>query len=357
MKNRYRKYDIIYTFMLLFTAIMIILPLCSFKGPSLADDFFGSSTAYETGWHTKSGDSVTLNKLTTVEGTKAGEEFSIYNTIPSNIKERDSLCFRSKNIFYEVYIDGELQYSPYIPESPIYTKSYGTNWNYILLPMADANKQIEIRITYVYDSARACIDHIYIAQPGGAILSTFASKLVAFITCILLLFVGLLLIVADIPINMRSEKNHELRYLGLFALSISIWCTSETNLIQFYLGDNRLMQVVSCSALMLIPIPMVLYLNAAFGFRRKFWIPLFTTLSFIQFVVCWGLHFLGIADIHQTLTVIHILLLLLAVALMYTIIRNTIITSKKQSRNIYRILRSIGLIAISIATFIDVISY
>ena len=117
------------------------------------------------------------------------------------------------------------------------------------------------------------------------------------------------------------------------------------------------MQVVSCSALMLIPIPMVLYLNAAFGFRRKFWIPLFTTLSFIQFVVCWGLHFLGIADIHQTLTVIHILLLLLAVALMYTIIRNTIVTSKKQSRNIYRFLRTIGLIAISIATFIDVIRY
>lgn len=357
MKNRYRKYDIIYTFMLLFTAIMIILPLCTYKGPSLKDDFFNQATAYETGWHTKAGDSVILNKLTTVEGTKAGEEFSIYNTIPSDIIEGDSLCFRSKNIFYQVYIDGELQYSPYIPESPIYTKSYGTNWNYIPLPIADANKQIEIRITYVYDNARACMDYICIAQPGGAILSTFASKLIAFITCVLLLFVGLLLIVADIPINMRSEKNHELRYLGLFAVSISIWCISETNLIQFYLGDNRIMQVVSCASLMLIPIPIVLYLNAAFGFRHKFWIPLFTALSFTQFAVCWGLHFLGIADIHQTLTITHILLLLSAVVLMYTIIRNTIVTSKKQSRNIYRFLRTIGLIAISIATFIDVIRY
>lgn len=357
MENQYRKYDLIYTIMLLFFAAIIILPLATYKGPSLVDDFFHSPITYETGWHTADGESVSLKKLTSVKGTMAGKEFSIYNTVPSNIKEGDSLCFRSKNIFFQVFVDGELLYSPYIPESPIYTKSYGTDWNYIALPVADADKEIEIRITYVYDNARACMDQICIAQPGSAILDTFASKFVAFITCVLLLFVGLLLIIADIPINMRSEKNHELRYLGLFAVSIAIWCTSETNLIQFYLGDNRLMQVVSCSSLMLIPIPMVLYLNAAFGFRHKYWVSIFSALSFVQFVVCWGLHFSGIADIHETLTLVHILLILFACVLMYTIIYNTYINRDKEHHNIYHILRTIGLIAISIATFIDVARY
>lgn len=357
MENQYRKYDIIYTIMLLFFAAIIILPLVTYTGPSLVDDFFHSPITYETGWHTADGESVSLKKLTAVKGTIAGKEFSIYNTIPSDIKEGDSLCFRSKNIFFQVYADGKLLYSPYVPESPIYTKSYGTDWNYIALPVADADKEIEIRITYVYDNARACMDHICIAQPGSAILDTFASKLVAFITCVLLLFVGLLLIIADIPINMRSEKNHELCYLGLFAVSIAIWCTSETNLIQFYLGDSRLMQVVSCSSLMLIPIPMVLYLNAAFGFRHKYWVSIFSALSIAQFVVCWGLHFSGIADIHETLTLVHILLILFACVLMYTIIYNTYINRDKERHNIYHILRTIGLIAISIATFIDVARY
>lgn len=357
MENQYRKYDLIYTIMLLFFAAIIILPLATYKGPSLVDDFFHSPITYETGWHTADGESVSLKKLTSVKGTMAGKEFSIYNTVPSNIKEGDSLCFRSKNIFFQVFVDGELLYSPYIPESPIYTKSYGTDWNYIALPVADADKEIEIRITYVYDNARACMDQICIAQPGSAILDTFASKFVAFITCVLLLFVGLLLIIADIPINMRSEKNHELRYLGLFAVSIAIWCTSETNLIQFYLGDSRLMQVVSCSSLMLIPIPMVLYLNAAFGFRHKYWVSIFSALSIAQFVVCWGLHFSGIADIHETLTLVHILLILFACVLMYTIIYNTYINRDKERHNIYHILRTIGLIAISIATFIDVARY
>lgn len=357
MKNRNAKYDIIYIAMALFFAVLVIGTVCAYKGPGLAEDFFGRETGYETGWHTADGAPVMLNKLNKTEGTKAGEEYSVYNTIPENISEGDALCFRSKNIFYEVYIDGKMHYAPYVPESPVYTKSYGTEWNYVNIPAEDAGKEIEIRIIYVYESARACIDHISIAKPGGAILNILGSKMVAFITCVLLLFVGVLLMVADIPINIRTDKNHELRYLGLFAVSIAIWCLSETNLIQFYLGDNRIMQVVSCGSLMLIPIPTVLYLDTAFGFRYKFVVPTVCLMSAALFVVCWGLHFTGIADIHETLSLSHFVLVFTASVLLYTIVRNSIVFSRKKGRNIYRVLRTIGLSGISVATVADVIRY
>lgn len=357
MKNRNAKYDALYIVMIIFFAVLVISTACAYKGPSLTEDFFGSGTDYATGWHTADGASVMLNKLHKTEGTKAGEEYSIYNTIPATISEGDALCFRSKNIFYQVYIDGELQYDPYVPESPVYTKSYGTAWNYVNIPAEDAGKEIEIRITYVYANARSCIDNISIAKPGGAVLNTLSSKMIAFITCVLLLFVGVLLMVADIPINIRANKNHELRYLGLFAVSIAIWCLSETNLIQFFLGDNRIMQVVSCGALMFIPIPTVLYLDTAFGFRYKFVVPTTCLMSSALFVICWGLHFTGIADIHETLTLSHIVLIVTAVIMLYTIVRNSIVVTQKKSRNIYRILRTVGLSGISVATVADVIGY
>ncbi|MCM1181177.1 MAG: GGDEF domain-containing protein [Clostridium sp.] len=357
MKSRNAKYDIAYLVMVLFFVIIVAVSVFNFQGNNLVEDFFGEEMDYAEGWHTADGSSVTLNKLNEVEGTRAGEEYSIYNVIPDTVKEGDALCFRSKNIFFRVYVDGELQYDPYVPESPIYTKSYGTKWNYVNIPVAAAGGEIEIRMTYVYENARSCIDNVSIAQPAGAILNTLGSKMTAFITCILLLFVGLLLIVADIPINISTRKNHELRYLGLFAIFIAIWCTSETNLIQFYMGDNRIMQVVSCTALMLIPIPTVLYLDTAFGFRHKLVVQLLCVLSIAVFVVCWGLHFSGIADIHETLSVSHFMLIFTAIVLMYSIIRNSIVTSHNQTRNIYRILRTIGLSSISIATVADVIRY
>lgn len=357
MKNRNAKYDILYIVMFLFFAVLVVGTVCAYKGPGLADDFFGQETDYAKGWHTAKGDPVTLDKLNKTEGTKAGEAYSIFNTIPENISEGDALCFRSKNIFYQVYIDGELRYDPYVPEGPVYTKSYGTEWNYVNIPANDAGKEIEIRMTYVYQDARACIDHISIAQPGSAILNTFGDKMVAFITCVLLLFVGLLLMVADIPINIRANKNHELRYLGLFAVSIAIWCLSETNLIQFYLGDNRIMQIVSCGSLMLIPIPTILYLDTAFGFRHKFVVPMVCLMSSGLFAVCWGLHFAGIVDIHETLSLSHFVLVFTASILLYTIVRNSVVVSSKKSRNIYRILRTIGLSGISVATVTDVIRY
>lgn len=357
MKNWKKTFEFIYGCMVLFTVGMIIWAVCEYKGTGMKGDYFGPETALESGWHTAQGQAVDLDQLNQTEGTKPGEAFSIYHTIPSGIEEGDSLCFRSKNIFFQVFMNDVLLYDPYVPEHPAYTKSYGTDWSYIRIPSAMAGSEMEIRITYVDADSRACMDHVCIAQPGGAILDVFGGKLVALVTCILLLFVGILLIVVDIPVNISFQKNHELRYLGLFAASIAVWCLSETNLVQFIWGDNRLMQVVSCSSLMLIPIPIILYLDSTFGFQKKIVVPLICGLSAVQYVVCWTMHLLGIQDIHESLSLTHAVLGITASILLYTILRNYIRTYKKYRHNIYHILRTIGLSAISVATALDIIRY
>lgn len=355
MKEKQKKiYEILYLVMLITVAGMIIWMFLRYDGPNPAEEQPAALTSFEDGWITADGSPVPLSRLTDLDFVEPGQPFSIYHTLPESLENGTSFCFRSKNIYYTVYIDGKSVYHPYIPESIMYNETFGTRWNYIPLTNEDAGKTLELRITTVYDSSRTGLSYTYLGSSASFILDTIQSKLVAFITCVLILFVGMILMIADIPINMQSKKNHELLYLGLFAISIAVWCLTETNILQFFLGDSRMLSVLSCCSLMLIPIPMVLYLDSAFGFRKRFIVPIISLLSFSCFAVCTALHFLKLVDFHDTLKVTHIVLGISAVVLFYTIIRHSLIKGKDATKNIYRILRGIGLSSISIATGIDI---
>ncbi len=334
-----------------FAAVSAYIAL-SCDRPSFKDEMYGSAAPFSSGWTLDGGSSVDISGLGKLD-IPAGEEFGVFACLPSPCGQ--SLFFRSKNIFYSVFIDGEEVYSPEAPQNIFYTDSFGTRWNCIPLD-GYAGKTVEIRITKSYDNSGS-IDNIYIGNPGGIVLKIIEDRAAALLTCILLMFIGILLILADIPVNIQSKKNHELLYLGLFALNISVWCLSETNLVQFYFYDSRLMQTISCTILMLIPVPMILYLDSAFGLTWKWLSPLFCIISESEIILCWTLHFLKISDIHGTLFLSHIMLGISAVIMFSVNIRNTFTKRAGNSPMIYRILRGSGFICLSVATLIDIIRY
>lgn len=357
MKSGNIKYHLIYGVMIAFFLFITVFLCVTNNGSSFPKMLNADSVAFSEGWVTAEGEEADLSKLHKIENIPAGVEFSVKNTLPSELDGDSSLFFRSKNIYYSVYVDDELVYSPEIPQSIFYTNSFGTRWSIVELVPEYGGKTVEIRVTKAYDSSRASIDNIRIGNSAGMVLEIISERIVAFITCVLLLFVGLLLVIADVPINMQTRKNHELLYLGFFALSIAMWCFSETNLVQLFDNDSRLMQIVSCYSLMLIPIPTVLYLDAAFVFRYKWLKPVFCTLSAVQVLTCWILHLTGIADVRETLITTHIMLALSAVIFFYIVIKYSVFKGKSQKRNIFRILRGIGLSCISIATVIDLVRF
>lgn len=353
MKSKNTVFHAIYVVMLvLFIGIAVYLAAKDVS-PSLAETEFGRTASFMTGWHTSDGtelDEKTLRKINTV----SAEEFSIYNTLPDDPDGTDALFFRAKNVFYSVYIDGKLVYEPEFGESVFYTNSTGTRWNVIDLTPDNIGKEIEIRVRAAYTNARCGLDGFLIGSAGGAILNIIEGKLVPFITCVLLLFVGLLLAVADIPINMGKKKNHELLFLGLFSICVAVWCLAELYVVQFFFDNSRLMQVISCGSLMLIPMPLILYLDSAVGFKSKAIVPIVCVLSALEYTFCWGLHLVGIKDIHETLTLSHVMLAISAALLVYSFIKNAVAKSRQQGAKIYRVLRTVGLCSIAVAAFIDI---
>lgn len=356
-RSRNRIYHISYFAMAVVFLAMIVWAAVSNRGQSPAALLSEENIVFEEGWQMADGSEADMDHLHKMPSVQPYQEQSVTNTLPSGLGEGKSLCFRTKNIIYRVYVDGELRYEPNMPESRVYNRSLGTRWSYVPLYAADAGASVEIRFQTVYGSARACIDHLTLGSAAGEIMGTFTGKTVAFATCLLLLFAGLLLIIADISANLQKDKNHELLYLGLFAISIALWCLAETNLLQFYTDDSRLLQTLSCCSLMMIPIPMVLYLDAAFGFRKRWVKQGICMLAVVEFFLCIVLHFAGILDFHETLTLTHVLLAISAVLLLYTIVKNAFTVRESNVRNIYKAIRTVGLVSICFATGIDIVRY
>jgi diguanylate cyclase (GGDEF)-like protein len=357
VKSPKTKFHIFYFSAILILIFAMIWFAFNQTGKSIAAKLHENSMEFEDGWYDEEDNSVDLSKLKNIENTEPYKEFSVYNTLPETLNGLTSLCFRSKNIFYAVYVDGNLVYQPQVPESVIYTDSFGTRWSCVQLDKSYAGKTIEIRITKVYENSRTSIDNISIGSSGGIFLNVISERLSAFITCILLIFVGIILMLADIPASILAKKDHELLYLGLFAIAVSIWCLTETNLLQLYFDDSRFIQVVSCYSLMLIPMPLFMYLDAAFGFKNKNTVYVLCGTSAFFIILSWVLHFMKIKDIHSTLILTHIMLLVSAISIIYAFVRYTREKGRKFARNPYYILKVFGLFSVSAATVIDTIRY
>lgn len=357
MKKSSHLIQMIYVIMVLCFCVLVLWAIIYYKGPQMRDDLARDNIPAEEGWFLTGGGEANISHLQRIEGIAPCQETSVYYKLPQQLPDIAFLCFRSKNINYQVYVNGKLRYEPYHEDNIVYMKSQGTRWNFIPLYPDDVGKMVEIRFMIVYENATACIDHVVIGLASGQLLDIVAEKAVAAITAGLIVVMGLVLMVLDIPANMQKEKNHELLYLGIFAFMIGAWCFTETNLLQLYFGDSRMIQLISCGLIPLFTIPLMLYLDASFEQKPEKLIKGISFLSALQFIVCTVLHFIGIADYHETLMMAHVILVLAAVMLFYAGVRNSFKFLGEQENWTYQVARGIGLISIAVTAAIDVSRY
>ena len=133
MNGRSRLYHIMYAFMALTICILIVSVAVKSNMHSPTDELSEDMIVFDGNWTLENGTDVDLDYLNKTEGVKVGKQFSIYSTLPDELQEGVSLCFRTKNIFYKVYIDGKLRYEPDVEESSGYNKSFGSRHNYVPL--------------------------------------------------------------------------------------------------------------------------------------------------------------------------------------------------------------------------------
>ncbi len=313
----------------------------------------------QEGWTDENGETIeNLTKLNLLENSSSEKFSSIYYTLPQNISMGQSFCLRAKHIYLEVYIDGKCLYFQDLPENRLYTNSIGANWLQIPLTPDCSGKTLELRYKMCYDNSSCGIDNISINTAKNNVIVIISNKISGFVTSIIFTVIGVLFMFFDIPLNRGTEKRHELLYLGLFSMGIAGYCLVETQLFQLFIGNERIMHLLSCYSLMMIPIPVIFYINEFFGFRHKHTCSIYTyTVGLIDLAIII-MNYADIADYHDTLTIINLTAVSAAVLLIYTMLRYTLKNLKDKNRSmIYPVIRIIGLAALAITGVIDIIRF
>lgn len=357
MKNRDMKYYTLYGIIIITYIVLIVAAFGALRDSSFFKRLSHGVINLDDGWYLEDGGEADIKHLNENAGAGKNKQFSVFHTLPEELDSNLSLIFRSKNAPFKLYIDGELRYEPYVRENPIYTKSYGSGWHIIELSPADSGKILELRTTTVYEKERSSYDSFKIDSGASLILSILNDRIAAVVTSILLIFTGILLVIADIPINRLQKKNHELLFLGMFALSIAFWCLAETNIIQLFISNFPAVQIVSYLSLMLIPIPGMLYLNEVFKPKRKPLIYIIIIGSSAEFFVCLILNLLDILDYRETLRVTHIMLGLTAIAIISGVCQKLVEIAKTKTGIFYLVLRVIGISSLGFGAIADLIRF
>lgn len=258
---------------------------------------------------------------------------SIYYQLPE-IYSEENLIYRSKDIHTRVLIDGQLIYEPTVYESPLYNESPGNLWNIIPITPKYSGKCIELQIGMIYDTNTLTLDTLYFGDSTDFVLNHLSKNQWALTVSLIMIIAGAFFMIYDLlPAYGKIKIHHSLFWIGLFSFLVGIWSLMETNLLQFWVDDVRIIQLVNNMVTLVLGMPLLFYLNCEYEIFKYRIMRVLAYINVGYILVCLGLHFSGLLSVHYTLNGGHILMILSDVVLFIWAVF-TLISYKKEKKPI-----------------------
>lgn len=197
-----------------------------------------------------------------------GELVTLVTTLPEDLLSDDVICFRPIWQDVDIYVGGELRVS-YSTEE---TRPFGLNsaFKYVFLELEEADAGKELRYCFSSNSKytgvmRAC----YIGNRTGIwtqFIQEFGLRSVIAIT-LLLLSIACIIVCAIFKVSYK--KGLPLAYLGWTVFLCALWILSETEFRQLIIKNVSVLTNCTYLCLMLLPFPIVIYINEIQNGRYK----------------------------------------------------------------------------------------
>lgn len=111
-RKRNGLYHVLYAVMAAVFFSMIIWVAVANRGQTPTELLSEENIDFDEGWYLEDGSEADMEHLHKMSSVQPYQEQSVYHGLPSDLGEGKSLCFRTKNISYQVYVNGVLRYEP-----------------------------------------------------------------------------------------------------------------------------------------------------------------------------------------------------------------------------------------------------
>lgn len=356
-KARFRKYMSLIFIGVVITMFGMIVANIVYRQGNVNSYGLGEFTTIDESWRTEEGEVFQISEIDSY-AQKDGIIYACYE-LPEELEEGQSLVFRSKNCYVTISIDNQTVYETQLMEAPFYNHSPGTRWNLVRLKSEDAGKKAELQIRQAYSDHRAKVDNFYFGDSSAIIIYLISQKSFGLVTCLLMLFIGLLYILADIVLNWSSkEKDYSLMYLAAFAIVAAIWGLLETNVFQLFISNLRLLQVMDNMMLVLGAMPLYLYMDSIYDIFKIRIFKILCVLDMVYLVLSTVSQICGLWDYHQTLNGAVFNYGFVVFILIFGLVRQGMeLKRRKKKSSVYHIYQQLGIGFLGLAVAGDLYRY
>lgn len=245
------------------------------------------------------------------------EEGIVYTKIlPKGLKSYSTLCFYTCNKDVYAYLDGIEIYECTSDDYSL-GNTTGNEWNYIPIYATYAGRSLEIHIIDSYGKTVILTPDFQLGDKEAIIGSYTKTHLAAFFVSVIMFLFGLMTIAGGVILRKTLHLSKGILWLGLAAITISIWSLMETQILNMYIGSGFIYSMISYLSQKLIAVPILCFLCFLYERENDKIANILCGLSIVDFLITTLLQLMDRRDYKQTTAFGHILFLIVIVYIMY----------------------------------------
>lgn len=227
------------------------------------------------------------------------------------IGHAETLAFFVNHHNVEVYVGNELVYT-FTGEDDIFSTSGGA-WVTVPIYESDLGKEVLVILTPLYDNYNVKMPDFLLGSEVAVHNAVLHRALSAIMLSMCVIFAGLLLICLAIYNSIKGMRVDRLYALGIMALSAGVWRITYDR-VAYLLFENNSVFIFTLSVVSLMALALSMLNSLEKNERNKNFVEICSYIYATVYVFQLVLQLTGIADLRQTLKVIHITIIVSAAA-------------------------------------------